>query len=162
MTDPSSINSAYLSAFFGLLGATIGGVTSITTAWLTQRTERRENYRHAERAKREALYGDFISEASRLYGDALSHEKDDVTDLVQLYAIIGKLRLLTGREVVTAAEVALDVITATYLAPNRDLRELRTLAHEGGMNFLLEFGEACRRDLGMGVAEPGRTASTQD
>jgi hypothetical protein len=87
--SPGVMNSAYLPAFFGLLGAAFGGLTSITTAWLTQRTERRENYRHTEKAKREVLYGDFISEASRLYGDALSHEKDDVTSLVQLYAIMG-------------------------------------------------------------------------
>jgi hypothetical protein len=157
MTDPPSVvNSAYFSAFFGLLGATIGGLTSITTAWLTQRTERRENYRHAEKAKRETLYGDFISEASRLYGDALSHEKDDVTSLVQLYAIIGKLRLFASRDVLVAAETAMDAITATYLAPNRNLRELQVLAHEGGMNFLLEFGEACRRDLEMDIAAPSR------
>ena len=161
MTDmPNIVNSADFSAFFGLLGAAIGGLTSITTAWLTQRTERRENYRHAERAKREVLYADFISEASRLYGDALSHEKDDVTSLVQLYAIIGKLRLLTSREVVTAAERAMDVITATYLAPNRDLWELRALAHEGGMNFLLDFGEACRKDLAMSVLSPGSSAAS--
>lgn len=140
-------NSAYFSAFFGLLGATIGGVTSITSAWLTQRTERRENHRHLERIKREDLYGDFIMEASRLYGDALSHEKNDVTSLVQLYAIIGKLRLSASQDVVAAAETAMDVLIATYLAPNRDLRELRAFAHEGGMNFLLAFGQACRTDL---------------
>jgi hypothetical protein len=155
------VNSAYLSAFFGLLGATIGGLTSIMTAWLTQRTERRENNRRAEKTKREALYGDFIVEASRLYGDALSHEKDDVTSLVQLYAIVAKMRLFTSREVVTAAETAMDVITATYLAPNRDLRELRTLAHEGGMNFLLEFGEACRRDLALEVEAASRSVNSR-
>jgi hypothetical protein len=148
------MDSAYVSALFGLLGATVGGLTSFMTAWLTQRTERRENYRHAERTKREVLYGDFINEASRLYGDALSHEKDDVTGLVQLYAITGKLRLMTSREVVTAAEAAMDVITATYLAPNRSLRELRALAHDGGMNILLDFGEACRRELEMSALAP--------
>src|ERR1700730_2447427 len=133
------VNSAYLSAFFGLLGATIGGLTSIITASLTQRTERRENYRHAEKTKREALYGDFIVEASRLYGDALSHEKNDVTSLVQLYAIVAKMRDLASREVVTAAETVVYAITANYLARNRDLRDVRTLAQKGGMNFLLEF-----------------------
>ncbi len=50
----------------------------------------------------------------------------------------------------------MDAITTTYLAPNRNLRELQTLANEGGMNFLLEFGEACRRDLEMGVSIPSR------
>ena len=32
-------------------------------------------------------------EASRLYGDALSHQKDDVSDLVYLYALVAKIRL---------------------------------------------------------------------
>jgi hypothetical protein len=144
------MNPAYISAFFGLLGATIGGLTSVATAWLTQRNERREMARHAEKSKREAVYGDFIAEASRLYGDALSHEKDDVTSLVQLYAIVAKMRLFTSREVVAAAEAVMHGITETYLAPNRTLRELRAFAQEGGMDFLLAFGEACRKDLSLG------------
>jgi hypothetical protein len=108
--------------------------------------------RHSEKSKREALYGDFIAEASRLYGDALSHEKDDVTSLVQLYAIAAKMRLFTSREVVTAAEAVMHAITETYLAPNRTLRELRAFAQEGGMDFLLAFGEACRKDLSLSYA----------
>ena len=50
----------------------------------------------------------------------------------------------------------MDTITATYLAPNRDLRELRMLAKEGGMNFLLEFGEACRTDFEKTIPVTGR------
>lgn len=71
------------------------------------------------------------------------------------------MRLLTSREVVTAAETVMDAITATYLAPNRDLRELRTLAHEGGMNFLLEFSEACRRDLALEVETASRSVNSR-
>jgi hypothetical protein len=59
------MNPAYTSAFFGLLGATIGGLTSVVTAWMTQLTARRDINRRAEQKKREALYGDFIAEASR-------------------------------------------------------------------------------------------------
>jgi len=116
------MNPAYTSAFFGLLGATIGGLTSVVTAWMTQLTARRDINRRAEQSKREALYGDFIAEASRLYGDALGHEKDDVTSLVQLYAILAKMRLFTSREIVVAAEAVMHAITETYLAPNRRRR----------------------------------------
>jgi len=141
------LDTAYISAFSGLAGAMVGGVTSITTAWVTQRTERRDLNLQAQRAKRESLYGDFVAEASRLYGDALSHEKDDVTDLVQLYALLAKMRLFTSHTVINAAERAMDEIIRTYLAPNRNLRELRGFAQQGGMNFLLAFSEACRDDL---------------
>jgi hypothetical protein len=141
--------AAYLSALAGLLGATIGGMTSFGTAWLTQRNQVRNARREAEKVKREALFGDFVTEATRLYADALSHEKDDVTDLVRLYALVAKMRLIASREVITSAEQVMDSIIETYLAPNRDLRELRDLAHQGRIDFLVTFGEACRRELAL-------------
>lgn len=141
------LDAAYVSAFFGLAGVTIGGLTSFTTSWFTQRAQLRDRHLEAERQKREDLFSEFIAEASRLYGDALSHEKDDVTGLVALYALLARMRLLASRPVVSAAEQILDVIIETYLQPNRSLHELRTLAQQGGMNFLTEFGEACRAEL---------------
>ena len=141
------MDASYVSAFFGLAGASIGGLTSFLTTWLTQQSQLREKHREAESAKRQELFNDFIMEASRLYGDALSHEKDDISDMVQLYALVGKIRLWASRPVVTAAEHAMSSIVQTYLEPNRTLHEIRTLAMEGRMNFLLEFGEACRVDL---------------
>ena len=90
------MESAYLSALSGLLGATVGGMTSFGTAWLTQRSQVRSARREAEKVKREGLFGDFITEATRLYADALSHEKDDVTDLVRLYALVAKTRLIAS------------------------------------------------------------------
>jgi hypothetical protein len=141
------LDAAYLSAFFGLAGAIIGGLTSFATTWLTQQAQIRERQRDAARTTRQNLFGAFITEASRLHADALSHEKDDVADVVQLYALIAKMRLLASRPVVTAAEQVLQSIVDTYLAPNRTLHELRILAEEGKMNFLVDFGEACRLEL---------------
>jgi hypothetical protein len=141
------LDAAYLSAFFGLAGAIIGGLTSFATTWLTQQAQIRERQRDAARTTRQNLFGAFITEASRLHADALSHEKDDVADVVQLYALIAKMRLLASRPVVTAAEQVLQSIVDTYLAPNRTLHELRILAEDGKMNFLVDFGEACRLEL---------------
>jgi hypothetical protein len=141
------MNPAYVSAIFGLVGASIGGLTSFLTTWLTQRSQLLEKRRDAESARRQELFDAFIIEASRLYGDALSHEKDDVSDLVQLYALVAKIRLWASRPVVTAAERAMDAIIQTYLQPNRTLHEIRELAKAGGMNFLADFSEACRADL---------------
>jgi hypothetical protein len=141
------LDAAYLSAFFGLAGAIIGGLTSFATTWLTQQAQIRERQRDAASTIRQNLFSDFITEASKLYADALSHEKDDIADLVQLYALIAKMRLLASRPVVTAAEQVLNSIVETYLAPNRSLHEMRILAQEGKMNFLVEFGDACRMEL---------------
>jgi len=141
------MNPAYISAFSALLGAAIGGLASFGSSWATQRTQLRYNYHEAIRAKREALYADFISEASSRYGDALGHQKDDLAELVKLYSLIGRMRLVSSRAVVVAAEQALDLIIETYLGPNRTLHEVLDDAKQSKMNFLVEFGEACRADL---------------
>ncbi len=141
------MDSAYLTALAALAGATIGGLTSFATSWTTQRAQLRHAHREAERAKLESLYSDFIAEAARLYGDALTHQSEDVTRLVQLFAMVGRMRLMSDRAVVVAATRVEDTIIETYLGPNRALHELMDFVHKGGMDFLNDFGEASRKDL---------------
>ena len=137
----------YVSAFAALAGALIGGLTSFATSWLTQRAQLLSAHREAEKAKLEALYTDFIAEAARLFGDALSHQTDDPTAMVRLYAMVGRMRLISDRAVVDAATRVEDTLAETYLGPTRTLRETMEFAHKGGMNFLTEFSEAARKDL---------------
>ena len=98
------MDTAYISALSALGGATIGGLASFGSSWLTQRTQLRFSHHEAVKAKREALYAEFVDEASRRYGDALGHQKDDVADLVRIYGLIGRIMLVAPRAVVTAAE----------------------------------------------------------
>jgi hypothetical protein len=74
------MDAAFISALSALGGATIGGLASFGSSWLTQRTQLRFAHHEAIKAKREALYAEFIEEAARLYGDALGHQKDEVAD----------------------------------------------------------------------------------
>ena len=142
------MNPAYLSALSALAGATIGGLTSFATSWTTQRAQLRHAHREAEKAKLEALYSDFIAEAARLYGDALTRQTEEIAaGLMQLFAMIGHMRLVSDRAVVVAAVRVEDAIIETYLGPNRTLHEIIDFAHKGGMDFLTEFGEASRKDL---------------
>ncbi len=141
------MNPAYISAFAALAGAIIGGLTSFATSWVTQRSQLRDAHRQAEKAKLEALYGEFIAEAARLSGDALTRQSEDVTALIGLYAMVGRMRLVSDRTVIDAAVQVEETLIATYLGPNRTLRETFEFAHSGGMNFLTEFGEAARKDL---------------
>ena len=60
------MNPAYISAFFGLAGASIGGLTSFLTTWLTQDAQLREKRRESDATRRQELFNDFIVEASRL------------------------------------------------------------------------------------------------
>jgi hypothetical protein len=141
------VDAGYISAFSALAGAAIGGLASFSTSWVTQRSQLRHSFRQAEQAKLEAMYNEFISEAARLLGDALTHQKDDIADMVGLYASVGRMRLMSPRPVVTAAEQVIENIIETYLAPNRGLHEMIDYVKQGRMDILLEFTEACRQDL---------------
>ena len=141
------MDTAYLSALSALGGAAIGGLASFGSSWLTQRTQLRFAHDEGIKAKREELYVEFVNEAARLYGDALGHQKDDAADLVKLFALLGRIRLVSPRPVVTAAERTLDTIIETYLGSNRTLHEVLDDVQRGGFHFLIEFGEACRQDL---------------
>ena len=141
------MDTAYISALSALGGAAIGGLTSFGSSWLTQRTQLRFTHHEAIKVKREALYAEFVDEASRLYGDALGRQRDDTAELVKLFALLGRIRLVSPRPVVTAAERTFDTIVEAYLGPNRTMHEVLDDVHRGGFNFLIEFGEACRQDL---------------
>ena len=142
------MDTAYISALSALGGATIGGLASFGSSWLTQRTQLRFSQHEAVKTKREALYAEFVDEAARLYGDALGHQKDDPADLVKIYALLGRIMLASPRPVVTAAERTVDTIMEAYLGPNRTLHQVLDDVHRGGFNLFAEFGEACRQDLG--------------
>ncbi|MCJ2015856.1 hypothetical protein MKK63_03970 [Methylobacterium sp. J-088] len=141
------MDAAYISAMFGLGGATIGALASFMTTWMTHRSQFQDKIREAERSRRIELFNEFITEAVRLYGDALSHERDDVGDLVLLYALLAKMQLTASQATLDAAGSVIDRVIDTYLGPNQSLHEIRELAREGKLNFLTAFGTACRADL---------------
>ncbi len=141
-----------ISALAALAGALVGGLASLGSTWLAQWIQLRAQKRERDHDQRAALLSDFIDEATRLYGDALSNEKGDVLNMVRLYALVGRIRLVASARVVATAEGTLDSVIDAYLAPNKSLQELRQIMSEGQMNFLVEFSEAGRVELdGYGV-----------
>ncbi|MBV1692793.1 hypothetical protein KRR38_35500 [Novosphingobium sp. G106] len=140
-------SGSILTAMVGLAGAALGGFGSFMTSWLTVRAQISQKIKSEARSRREDVYTDFIKEATRLFGDALGHEREDVSDLVPLYALVAKMRLIAPNDVIERAELVLDAIVSAYLGPNRTLHELRQFAREGGMDPLRQFSETCRTEL---------------
>lgn len=153
---------SFISAVAGLTGAAIGGLTSFATSWFTQQTQMIDKHRQADWSKREHLYSAFIVEASRLYGDALTHQNDDVGNFVKLYALLARMRLVASRSVVRCAEKTIGVITEAYLQPNRSLSELRQLAGREGFNFLEDFSDSCRKELHVLSLRSGRRRTVDE
>ncbi|MFC4314021.1 hypothetical protein ACFPN2_33410 [Steroidobacter flavus] len=140
-------SAAYVPAFLGLLGVAVGGLTSFASSWFTQRWQFREKRIEAVRSRRELLFSSFIEEATRVYADALTHEKDDFTDLVRLYSLYSQIRLVATEESVHTARVALDALVEAYLSPNRTLHEIYAEARAGKLTFLEDFSKTCRQEL---------------
>ena len=135
----------YIPALASFSGSASGTLASIVTGWVTQR--RRDRVRHTLRAtsQREELYRNFIEEASRLYADALVNDKSEISKLVGIYALIGRMRVSSSDDVIEAAEMVVRLIIKTYLSPNRTFADLADMINE--MDPLRNFSEACRREL---------------
>src|ERR1700676_468890 len=107
-------SAAYLSAVAALVGTFVGGITSIATSWLGQQRQTREQRRAQQKVELQALYRQFIEDASKLYIDALEHNTTEIAKLVDIYATINRMRVLSSPMVVTEADKALRMIIDTY------------------------------------------------
>ena len=141
------MDTAYVSAIAALSGSVIGGLTSLAASWITQNAQARTQQLVQDKSRREELYKTFIEEASRLYGNALMTDKAEITDLVNLYAMVSRMRVLSSAPVVQAADDVVRLIVETYFEPNKTLRELHEVAKSSGIDPLRMFSEACRDDL---------------
>jgi hypothetical protein len=128
-----------------LAGTAIGGLTSFATSWTTLRAQARAHRLANAADKREALFGRFLDEAAKLYTDALQNKRDDASALIDLYALIGRIRLISSARVVESAETVARIIMDAYVAPNLTLEEIRTAE----VDPLRKFSEACRAELQM-------------
>jgi len=141
------MDSASLSAFAALAGAAIGGLTSFATSWLTQQTQVKVQQSAHKLTRREELYKDFVEEASKLYADSLIHETSDVSQLVRLYAMISRMRVLSSTTTIESADKVARMIVNTYLVPNKTFPELRDMVNSGAIDLLRDFSEACREEF---------------
>jgi len=141
------MDPAYLSALAALAGSTIGGLTSLATSWLTQHTQFKAQQRTHETGTREELYKDFIQEASKIYADAYEHNDADTGKLVNLYALVSRMRVLSSPQIIEHADGVVRVIIETYLAPNKTFRDVSEILDNDAMNPLREFSNACREEL---------------
>jgi hypothetical protein len=140
------MNNAYISAIAALAGSGVGAVASFVTTWLTQDAQERARRVAQAMARREHLYGEFIEEASKLFTDALTHELDDPSKFVRLYALVGRLRLFAPANVIAKADEVMQHIVETYRLPNRDFRNPEDRQRED-VDVLRALSEACREDL---------------
>jgi len=141
------MDSAYVPVLAAFGGSAVGGLTSLVATWVTQRRKDSVRRLAQEKTRKQKLYKQFIDEASKLYADALVHDKSEVSALVDMYALIGRMRILSSDAVIAKAEAVARTIIETYFSPNKTFPELRQLMDSRPMDPLREFSEVCRKEL---------------
>ena len=128
-------------------GALIGGLTSFAASWVSQQTQARAQQVAHKLTRREDLYKEFIEEASRLYADSLVHDTPDVSQLIRLYVMISRMRVLASTTIVEHADKVARMIVNNYLVPNKTFPELRDMVNSGAIDPLRDFSEASREEF---------------
>ena len=142
------MDPAFLSAVSALAGSVVGGLTSGLTTWVNQRAQARADHLAHSLSRREELFKDFIVAASKTYGEALMTDKPQAQELIALYAMISRMRVLCSPRIVACAEKIMHAISDAYAAPNQTVAELNERIKSGvGIDPLKDFADAARDEL---------------
>jgi len=126
----------------------IGGLTTGFTTWLSQRSQARAGQTAHDLARREDLIRDFIVAASKTYGDAIVNSEPKMPELVDLYAMVSRMRVLSMPRSVASADIVMRTIIKTYFEPSQTISDLRDVVKSGkGIDPLKEFSGAAREEL---------------
>lgn len=144
------IEPTLLGPASALMGALIGGGTSLVAAIYTQRGQNRLQRIEGEVAKRESIYSDFVMSASNMLLNAFI--RDEISfggDEQRLIGLINRMRLFAPPNVVSAAEAVFRAIVEIALKPSIELRQLakQALSKSLDPDPLVAFSEICRADL---------------
>jgi hypothetical protein len=128
-------------------GSIVGAVVSGFIAWNAQRMQTARELTQEKLRERQTLYGEFITEASRLVVDAVSHPLETTEKLVTLYGILGRIRLVSSGKVLAEAEKCVREIVDLYESPNMTLEQVRASLDSDDFDPLKAFSSACRVEL---------------
>jgi hypothetical protein len=141
------MNNAILSVAAALIGSTVGGLAPVLSNYVLQRGQTRRDLLNRQLTLRESLYSDFIKEASGLFANSLTHSCEDLDEMVSIYAIVSRIRLMASGPVVHAAESFVKKIIQHYEEPNLSVEQLRSAALSAKADPLEAFSLACRKEL---------------
>jgi hypothetical protein len=141
------MDSTIVSAMAAVLGSLVGGSATVAATWVTQRTLSKRELLRADIRRREALYGEFISECSARIIDSFERTLEKPETLLHAYALLNRIRLCASDAVLAQGEATLRFITEQYFSPNLSVDEMRKLVRKWTTDPLEPFGEACRLEL---------------
>ena len=139
---------ALLPTLAALAGTVVGSLTSLATTWMTQSNQARAARTAAEWTRRNELYGKFLDETARLYSLAVSKDKIDYADLVEVFALRGRITLQSDGPVTQRADAVITALIGIYMAPKRSDAEVLQDLETSSSDLMGAFAAACRKELG--------------
>jgi hypothetical protein len=141
------MDTPMITALAAASGSIVGAIVTGFIAWNTQRMQTVRELTQEKLRERQTLYGEFITEASRLVVDAVSHSLETTEKLVILYGILGRIRLISSGKVLAEAERCVRQIVDLYESPNLTIEQVRASLDSDDFDPLKAFSSACRAEL---------------
>ena len=141
------MDQAYISTIAALGGTIIGGLTSFLTAWVIQHVQTRNQRIATETARRQEIYGQFMDELAQIYARALRAQELDYGELVKLFALSGRIKLIASPPVIAGAERAMKYVVDLYLGPPRTPQQMREMMDQRSADAIGEFATLCREEF---------------
>src|SRR5215468_3178125 len=136
------MDHSIITAMAGVLGSLVGGSATVATTWVTQRTLTKRELLRTEIRRREALYGEFISECSKRVVQSFERTLDTSEHLLSIYELLNRIRLCGSDTIVRKADQVLKLITEQYFSSNLSLEEMHAFgtAQQSRMTQWVAFG----------------------
>ena len=144
MAMDSALQSSILTAFAAILGSAVGGLSTFTTAFFSQRAASRRDLVTKELAHREVLYADLMKEATNLLIDSFDRTLDKPTNLIALYSLASRIRLVSSAKVVLEADKVIETIIESYSSAPTTFQVVHDHHVKNNNNPLGAFAQACR------------------
>ena len=137
-----------ITALAGVMGSVTGAAAALATTWITQRNQTIRDRAKVEMRRREFLYSEFVNEVARLSAHALDHSLERPDTLVNLFALLARIRFVSTQPVLDSAEECSRHIVDLYSAPNiAGAAQLYEAICKTSPDFTKAFSEACRLEL---------------
>jgi hypothetical protein len=143
------IDGALISALAALSGTALGWIAPIASNYLIQKGQTERELLAHELNERQALYSEFIKVGIALYVSVATKDpkEENVGDLVELHALLSRIRLYASEPVIEAAQDFAAIVTECYSRPANSLEDLLSATRAGHVNPLRIFSIRCREEL---------------
>ncbi len=143
----ATMDPALTGAMAALGGSFVGAMAPVLSNYVIQKGQTSRDLINHQILQRETLYTEFIREAARLYAKSMAEELNTLDELVALYALVSRLRLVASDPVLRAAEKLVTTISQQFTQENLTILQIEAQARSGLADPLSPFSTACRREL---------------